>query len=111
MMVVVAIMSIALAYWVVQTGISEGWPIPPVLLRPIVLPNFIYAMPGLAFLLRKVVSVNYLSAYIVISLVLMLILGGILSVLYAVLYGFTAPPRYGPLDSPPIKHKIKQYKR
>ena len=108
MMVVVAVMSIAGAISLVELGISQGWPIPPELLRPVVLPDFIYSMPGLASLLLKVVSINYLPAYIALSLLLMVFLGGIVSILYAILYRFTAPPRYGPLDSPPIKRGENQ---
>lgn len=111
MMVVVAVMSIATAIYLVDLGVYRGWPIPPELLRPIVLPDFIYLMPGLASLLLKLNSVNYLPAYIVVSILLMLVLGGIVSFFYTLLYRFTAPPRYGPLDAPPIKRGDGNYRR
>ena len=111
MMIVVVAMSIAGAIYLVDLGVYRGWPIPPELLRPIVLPDFIYLMPGLAYLLLKVTAVNYLPAYIALSLFLMVILGGIVSFLYALLYRFTAPPRYGPFDAEPIKRGDRQHRR
>lgn len=110
-MIVVAVMSIAGAVWLVDYGVYQGWPIPPELLRPISLPDFIYWMPGLASLLLNITTINYLPAYITLSLFLMLILGGIISIIYAFLYRLTAPPRYGPLDAEPIKHRDRQNRR
>lgn len=112
MIVVVAAMSIAIAIFLVQTGIKEGWPIPPVLLQPIILPNWLYRyLPGLTNLLLKVVTVDYLPAYAAASITLMVVLGGLVSFLYALLYRFTGPPRYGPLDATPDKYRAKRYKR
>jgi hypothetical protein len=111
MMVVVPVMSIAGAILTVQFGLSAGWPFPAVLLRHITAPDWIYFMPGLARLLLKVFSVNYLLAYIYISVIYIVVLGGLMSILYAILYRMTAPSQYGPMDAPPIKKKAKQYKR
>ncbi len=111
MLIIVPVMSIAGAVFTVQTGLSAGWPIPPALLRPLTLPGWIYVAPGLASLLLKVVSINYLPAYILFSFVYIVILGGFMSVIYAALYRMTAPSKYGPLDAPPVKGRIKQYKR
>ena len=43
--------------------------------------------------------------------VFIVILGGIFSLVYAVMYRAVAPSRYGPMDAPPPKVKIKKYKR
>jgi hypothetical protein len=109
MLIVVPLMSIAAAILTVQWGLDGGWPIPAALLQPVILPDWIYAIAGLAWLLTKIFSVNYLLAYIVISFVYMLLLGGVVSVIYAVFHGMAGPPRYGPLDAKPIKSK--PYKR
>lgn len=111
MMVIVPLMSIAAAVATLQYGLDARWPIPPVLLRPIVLPNFLYAAPGLASLLLKLFSIPHLVGYVLISLVYILVLGGVVSFLYALLYRAAAPPQYGPLDSPPIRRKVRPYKR
>lgn len=111
MMVIVPAMSIAAAVWTLQYGLDARWPIPPVLLRPLRVPDFLYAVPGLAWLLLKIFSVKYLVGYTVISLLYILVLGGIVSLLYTVLYQMAAPSRYGPLDAPPVRRKIRPYKR
>ena len=115
MLVLVPILAIALAIWTVQFGLDGHWPIPPQFLRPIYLPDWIYIMPGLAFLLTKVVSVDYLIAYAVFTLFYIIVLSGIMSFIYAVMHRMVAPSRLGPLDVPPIKHRpLKQgktYKR
>lgn len=42
--------------------------------------------------------------------VIFMVLGfGLLSILYGVLYRMFGPPRYGPLDAPPIKKNRRRY--
>jgi hypothetical protein len=45
------------------------------------------------------------------TLGLMVIIYGIFSMLTFVLYRFMGPPRYGPLDVPPVSYRGKTYKR
>ncbi len=112
LIVVVAIMSIAGAIWLVQTGVKAGWPIPGVLLQPIILPNWLYRYaPGLTNLLLKVVTIDYLLAYAAATIVLLVLLGGLVSVVYAYMYQVTGPAKYGPLDAPPDRYRAKRYKR
>lgn len=112
MIVVVGIMSIGGGIWTIQHGLEAGWPIPPTLLQPIILPGWLYSvLPGLASLLLKVVGVDYLLAYTAASIIIMVFLGGIVSVLYALLYRITGPAKYGPLDAPPDKYRSGRYKR
>jgi hypothetical protein len=39
------------------------------------------------------------------------IFGGIISVIWALIYRVVGPPRYGPLDAPTPDIKVKTYKR
>ena len=41
----------------------------------------------------------------------MLLIGGVISVIYALMYRFIGPSRYGPTDAPPPKIKTKRYTR
>ncbi|MGE5248622.1 MAG: hypothetical protein ACM3QS_00275 [Bacteroidota bacterium] len=109
MMIVVPVMSIAGAKATIDYGLSRGWPVPPELLRRIVLPNLIYKLPGLAAILEKIVSVQNIAAYAVLSLLYIVVLGAVISLIYAFIYRATGPSRYGPLDMPP--EKIKAAKR
>jgi len=43
--------------------------------------------------------------------VILLILTGVTSLLYAIIYTLVGPARYSPVDAPPPKHKGKFYKR
>lgn len=111
MMVIVPIMAIAGAVITLQHGLDARWPIPAVMLRPISFPDFFYRVPVLAWLALQIGSVNYLVGYAVISLVYILVLGGLVAILYAVLYRMAGPPRYGPLDAPPIPRRAKPFRR
>ena len=111
MLIIVPAMSIALAIGAVELVLQQGWPFPYQLLGHPIFPPYLYATPALAAVFGGIASVNNLYAYISVSLVFMLLLGGIVSMLYAVLYRFTGPPRYGPTDAPPPKVKIKPFKR
>ncbi len=106
MLIVVPAMSIAGAVMTIQTGLAAGWPIPPQLLRPIFLPGWLVRyLPGLASLLRPAISVDNLMAYAAVSIVYIIVLGGIVSIVYAALYRFTGPPKYGPMDAPPDRYR------
>jgi hypothetical protein len=52
-----------------------------------------------------------IMATLLLAFVYILIIGGILSVLYAFMYQLAAPSRYGPMDAPPSRVKVKKYKR
>lgn len=47
---------------------------------------------------------------IALTLALMVVLYGIFSLISVLFYSAFAPPRYGPLDAPPIDQKVKRYK-
>jgi hypothetical protein len=111
MMIVVPAISIAVAVWTINYGLRQGWPIPAEILRPIVLPKLIYRLPGLAAILEPIVSVDHLVAYALLSLFYILVLGGILAAIYAAIYRFTGPPKYGPLDAPPLPRKATRRSR
>jgi hypothetical protein len=111
MMIIVPVMSIAAAGITLQYALDSRWPIPPVMLRPITFPQLLYRVPALAWLLVQITSVRYLVGYIVLSVIFIVVLGGIVSILYAILYRVAGPPKYGPLDAPPVSRRAKPYKR
>ncbi len=111
MLIVVPAMSIALAILAVDLIVAENMPIPYQLLGYPRFPNFLYATPGLASIFGAIASVNNLYAYIVVSLIFILVLGGIVSMFYAAVYRLAGPSRYGPLDEPPLKIRTKTFKR
>jgi hypothetical protein len=50
-------------------------------------------------------------ATLLLTFIYILFIGGIMSVFYAFIYRLSAPSRYGPLDAPTIRTKVKKYKR
>jgi hypothetical protein len=111
MMVVVPILSYGSALILLDYGIRQGWPIPPNWLQPITIPPILFSLRGLEpvwnFLLRQ----ENLIAVVVFTIAIMVVIGGIMSMLYGYVYTLFGPPRYGPQDAPPIRVKVKRYKR
>jgi hypothetical protein len=68
-------------------------------------------LPGLAYGFNKFLGNPYLPATLLLTLFFILVLGGFFSFFYAVMYRMSAPTRYGPMDAPPPRVKIKKYKR
>lgn len=110
--VIVPLLSFGLAYLLVNYAINQEWPIPYQLIGTPRLPGFIWQVPALARLFQPVLAWENMYAYLLATLLMMLILGALLSLVYAVLYSMIGPPRYSPLDEPPIRGvKVKPYKR
>ncbi len=108
---IIPFVSIAAAYWTIQFGIKNGWPIPPQLLGTPRLPEIFYLSSGLWIIFGPLTRIPHLYGYALATFVYMIAIGGIASVIYAIAYSLVGPPRYGPLDVPPPKVKVKKYTR
>ncbi|NWF64203.1 MAG: hypothetical protein HXY38_07850 [Chloroflexi bacterium] len=111
MMIIIPAMSIALAYETVNYGLNNGWPIPYQLLGTPRFPDVFYKSSGMMLLLSPIIAIRHFYAYAAVSFIYMILLSGVLSMLYAIVYGMIGPSRYSPLDAPPPKIKAKPYKR
>jgi hypothetical protein len=111
MMVLIPILSIALAHETIQYGIENEWLIPYQLLGYPVLPDFFYKVRILRMVFLPITRVENLYAWAAFTVGYMIVIGGIISVVYAVVYRYFGPPRYGPFDEPPPKVKVKKYTR
>ena len=111
MIVVVPILAYGAAVLLVDYGVSHGWPIPPNWLGRITIHPLLLQLRGLEpvwnFLLRQ----NDLVANVIFAIAITIVIGGLMSVIYGYLYSIFGPPRYGPQDAPPIRIKVKRYKR
>jgi phosphotransferase system glucose/maltose/N-acetylglucosamine-specific IIC component len=88
LMILIPVISYAAAVLIVRENLDQGWlPIPPQLARTIILPYF-----G---------SVPYFFATLIVAALLALVGFGLITALYALVYGLVGPSRYGPLDAPP----------
>lgn len=112
LLVIVPVISFGLALITFESALARQWPIPDEFLGNPDLPNFLYRSQALIPLLTAITSVTNLYGYLAFTLVYMIILGGTLSFLYAVLYRMVGPPTYGPMDMPPPRGiRVKRYKR
>ncbi|MEZ0395871.1 MAG: hypothetical protein ABWK53_05525 [Anaerolineales bacterium] len=111
MMILVPILSYALTIVLVETGIQNGWPIPPQLLGRISFPGWVWNVPVLEDIARFIHGINNLLAILVFFVVILGLLSVIFSFIYSLIYSAFAPPLYTPVDAPPPRRKAKPYKR
>jgi hypothetical protein len=111
MMVVVPILAYGLAIMLVQYGVARGWPVPREWLGRPNIPRFLLGIENLTPLWNFLAAQNNLIANLVFALVLTVLIGGLMSILYGYVYTLFGPPKYGPQDAPPIRVKVKRYKR
>jgi hypothetical protein len=91
LIILIPIMSYAAAVVVVHENLVNKWvDLPPELAGFIVIPYL---------------GVRVFFAEIAATLLFMFIGYGILVLIYSVMYRIVGPPRYGPLDSPPIRRQ------
>ena len=111
MMVVVPILSYGAALLLVDYGIRRGWPIPPSWLRPVNIHPLLLNLRGLNPVWAVLRNQDNFIAVVVFTIAIIVLVGGIMSLIYGYMYTIFGPPRYGPQDAPPIRVKVKRYKR
>lgn len=74
-------------------------------------PAIVYSSTTLAWVANRLSQIPHLPATLAIAVIVMIILGGILSVIFGWIYSLFAPSSYGPLDVPPPRVKTRKYKR
>jgi hypothetical protein len=112
MIVIVPILSYGIAILLVNYGTAQGWPIPPDWYGAPSLPPILEKVQGFRPILQFLRGQINLEAYLAFTLVMIIVIGGIMTLIYGWLYTLFGPPKYGPQDAPPIKgRKVKPYKR
>jgi hypothetical protein len=104
-------LSYGTAVLLVNYGISQGWPIPPDWLGTPAIPSWLLALRGLMPIYNWIYLQTNLTANIIFAIAVAVVVFGILSMLYGFLYSLAGPSRYGPTDEPPIRRRVKRYKR
>src|SRR5689334_1160537 len=105
MFILVPILSIAIAVETVDYGLENKWRIPYQLLGYPAMPDFFRLSNPIWAATAPIRGIKNFYAYVVASLVVMVILGSIISVAYSVVFQIMGPARYGPTDVPPLKVK------
>jgi len=75
------------------------------------IPDFLWKIPSLVPFFNKVYAMTNLEAILLLALAILFVLSSVIGFVYALAYRAVAPPRYGPLDAPPPRHKAKKFKR
>ena len=75
------------------------------------IPPIINALPGLNWFAVRLANVPHLQATLALGVVVLIIVGGIMSVLFGWMYSIFTPSKLGPYDVPPPRVKTKKYKR
>jgi hypothetical protein len=110
MILVIPVLSYLISYWFVHYAADQGLPIPYQLMGNPVMPATLY-QTGLAPVADFIASQQNLYAILLMTVVLIVVFGGVISVIYAMVYRVVGPPRYGPLDVEAPRGRVKRYKR
>ena len=105
MMIILPVISYFSSIELIKAGIKNAWPIPASLLGFIQFPDWVWKVPLLSGILRPFANFQNFYAVLLFTLVILLILSGLFSLFYSILYRFIGPPRLTPLDAPAIKGK------
>ena len=111
MIVLVPILSYGIAVLLVNYGYSHGWSIPQGWLGHPTIHPLLLRLEGLRPIWDFLISQNNLIANLIFTVATMVVIGGIMSIIYGYMYSLFGPPQYGPTDVPPIRVKVKRYKR
>ena len=111
MIVIVPILSYIASSLLIGRGFGRQV-IPPKWYEHIEFPPVLTQLTGpVGGVFKYLSSINHLPATLVLTVVMIVVVGGLISVIYGYIYEVFGPPKYGPTDEPPIRVKVKRYKR
>jgi len=108
---IVPLLSYGIAVLLVQYGARSGWPIPPDWLGTPSIHPLLLRLQGLLPVYDFIYRQTNLTANIIFAIAVAVVIFGVISILYGFIFKLVGPPQYGPTDEPPIRKKVKQYKR
>ncbi len=111
MIIIVPVISYGAAILIVNLGIARGWSFPDGWLGTPQFHPLLWNISGLAYILSLLQTQNNLTANAVFALGISILIGGIMAVIFGYIYRIFGPPQYGPMDAPPMRVKVKRYKR
>jgi len=110
MMVIIPIISYIGSDLLISSGFGSQV-IPQAWYGHIQFPPLLMKLSGPAVVLGYLSNINHLAANLVVTVVIVIVVGGFMSILYGYIFSIFGPPKYGPTDEPPIRRKVKRYKR
>jgi hypothetical protein len=110
-MLIVPALAMGISYILIQMAPSLGVSLPVELLGRPVMPGFLFRVPGLVSILVWIQSIDNLYGLLAGTFAVTILLGGLLALVYAIIYRILGPAQYSGVDAPPIIKKVKKYKR
>ncbi len=111
MILIVPIMSWAASVELIKLAREQNWPILAGLSGYVRLPDIFYGLPYISMGANYISSIPDFPALALFFILILLVLSGILSFVYAMIYRMIGPPRYTSLDAPAPRVKVKKYTR
>jgi len=108
--ILVPILSFAAASVTMPVLLNRGL-VPQQLLFTPQTPDWLWYVPIVAQAFQFLFGRFAIFATLILTFVYILLIGGIFSSIYAVMYRAVAPSRYGPMDAPPPKTRVRKYRR
>ncbi len=110
MIVIIPVVSYMLASLAMTLAVQAELPMPYQFIGNPVLPPVLFRT-GLAPIAGFLAQQENLYGILALTVLFIVIIGGIVSVVYAAIYRVVGPPRYGPLDAETPRINVKRYKR
>jgi len=83
----------------------------PALMGHITINPLLHQLRGLQGFWSFVERQDRLGANLILTIALIMIIGGLMAIVYGYIYAMFGPSRFGPTDVPPPRVKTKEYKR
>ncbi len=111
LMLIVPVISFILASITVSTGIALNWPLPYELLGNPVIPAAWWNFQAITPILGFIQGQTNLYAILLITVLYIVVIAAVMTFVYAAMYRIVGPSRYGPLDAPPPKVRVRSDRR
>ena len=108
---IVPLISYGTAVLLVNYGLKKGWPIPPDWLGTPTIHPLLMKLEGLRVIFDFLLRQTNLIANLVFAIAIAVLIFGVISIIYGFMFKLMGPPEYGPTDVPPVRVKVKRYKR
>ena len=110
LIILVPVISYAAAELSLPFFLNQGL-VPRELLFTPRVPDWLWYAPMLAQIVQSLIGQYAFLAILILTFIYTLFIGTVISIFYAFMYRIISPKRYGPLDAPPPRIKVKKYKR
>jgi hypothetical protein len=91
--------------------VNARWPFPPSWLEPVSVHPVLLGIKALEPVWNILLKQDNFIAILILTVAVIVVIGAIMSILYGYIYKIFGPPQYGPQDAPPMRVKVKRYKR